>query len=286
MNIRIHPLPAVAVLLLSLTACESASRPSGITREPAPAATTAPATRSLEDLRRAAERDNASTADQIALGERLLNGDGSGTGFDETGAAEWFSKAAERGDPLGKTRLADCLSTGRGIVIDRPRALALYREASESGLPEARYSLGICLAEGRGTPGGEKDLVAAAALWEDAAEAGSAPAQFRLALCRNNGEDGRAPDNDAAFKWFQRAANQGYAAAQANVGRAYLRGEGVAKDALRAYAWSTIAMDNEAALAKRTCDAAAKELTQTQIAEARRIAAEFRAKPETPGRAR
>jgi TPR repeat protein len=240
----------------------------------------------VDELRRAAERADASAADQVAYGERLFNGDGTGAGFDEAGAARWFAKAAQRGDPVGKMRLADCLASGRGAAIDRTRALKLYREAADAGLAEARYSLGMCLADGLGTPGGAKDVREAAGLWESAAESGYAPAQFRLALCRKNGEDGRPPDLESAFRWFQRAADQGYGAAQANVGRAYLRGEGVAKDPEKAYMWSVIAIAHEASLAKRTCDAAAKELTQPQIDEARRLAGEFRARPETSGGAR
>jgi TPR repeat protein len=205
-----------------------------------------------------------------------MNGDGSGAGIDEAGAAVWFSKAADRNDPLGQTRLADLLITGRGVIIDQPRALALYRQAADAGLSEAQFSLGTALSEGRGTPNHAKDMKEAIRWWTTAASAGYAPAQFQMAICRQRGLDGSPPDNSAAFAWFQRAANQGHVASQANVGRAYLKAEGVPKDAAKAYMWSWLAIENGAPLAKRTTDAAAKELTESQIAEAKRMAAEFK----------
>lgn len=251
-----------------------------------PTAASAPVPHSLADLRAAAERPSASTADFIALGDRLVAGDGSGAGIDEANAAVWFTKAADRNDPLGKARLADLLLSGRGVVIDRPRALTLYREAAQAGLPEAQLSLGLALSQGLGTPGGVKDMKEAVRWWTAAAESGYAPAQFQMGVCKMRVMDGPPRDPAAAFRWFQRAADQGHVASQANVGRALLSGEGVGKDALKAYMWATLAFDGGADLSKRTLDAAAKELSEPQIAEAKRLAAEFRPRPEHPAPAR
>ncbi len=50
------------------------------------------------------------------------------------------------------------------------------------------------------------------------------------------------PQDDAeAVKWFRRAAEQGYAYAQRNLGRMYLFGKGVSEDFVEAYAWISVA---------------------------------------------
>ena len=49
------------------------------------------------------------------------------------------------------------------------------------------------------------------------------------------------PQDDAkAVYWWAKAANQGNAMAQRNLGGMHLRGEGVPEDYVRAYAWSSI----------------------------------------------
>ncbi len=45
----------------------------------------------------------------------------------------------------------------------------------------------------------------------------------------------------AAAHWFLRAAEQGYAKAQNHIGLRYARGEGVAKDGVKALFWLTLA---------------------------------------------
>jgi adenylate cyclase len=52
---------------------------------------------------------------------------------------------------------------------------------------------------------------------------------------------GTAIDAEAAANWFEKAAEQGYAPAQRNVGLQYAAGRGAAPDALRAAVWLTLA---------------------------------------------
>jgi hypothetical protein len=50
------------------------------------------------------------------------------------------------------------------------------------------------------------------------------------------------PQDDAeAVKWYRKAAVQGHAGAQFNLGMRYVYGEGVPKDAIEGLAWSNIA---------------------------------------------
>ena len=53
--------------------------------------------------------------------------------------------------------------------------------------------------------------------WRPLAEQGNAITQYNLALMYKNGE-GIAEDNVEAVKWYKRAAEQGYASAQNNLG--------------------------------------------------------------------
>ena len=48
-------------------------------------------------------------------------------------------------------------------------------------------------------------------------------------------------DATKAVEWYQKAAAQGHAGAQRNLGVMYEHGEGVPKDWVRAYAWYNLA---------------------------------------------
>lgn len=70
------------------------------------------------------------------------------------------------------------------------------------------------------------------------AEAGDPAAQTEMGLRLIAGGAGNYP---AAAEWFRRAALQGYAAAQLEIGVMYVNGEGVAEDLHEAYAWYLLA---------------------------------------------
>jgi TPR repeat protein len=62
-----------------------------------------------------------------------------------------------------------------------------------------------------------------------------------------NGE----PDPKEAARWYRRAALQGLATAQFNLGRALERGEGVEQNAIEAWAWYRLASDRGDTQAKQ-----------------------------------
>src|SRR5262249_9115531 len=68
------------------------------------------------------------------------------------------------------------------------------------------------------------------------AEAGDAHAQFLLALRCEDGTDGPA-DPAAAAHWYERAAAQGFAPAQNNLGLLLFRGRGVERSREGAQQW-------------------------------------------------
>ena len=75
-----------------------------------------------------------------------------------------------------------------------------------------------------------------------AAEQGDAAAQFNLGICYDFGE-GVEQDMQKAVEWYTKAAEQGNAKAQFNLGGCYKDGEGVEQDKQKAVEWYTKAAE-------------------------------------------
>ena len=101
----------------------------------------------------------------------------------------------------------------------------------------------------------------------------------------DNGQ-GVPQDYDEAAKWYRKAAEQGYATAQFNLGSAYGKGWGVPHDLVQAHMWLNLAASRyrpgtERAKAVKNRDIVAEKMTPAQIAEAQRLAREWKPKKET-----
>jgi TPR repeat protein len=85
-------------------------------------------------------------------------------------------------------------------------------------------------------------------------------------------DEGKGVEQDfkEAVKWYQKAADQGDAMAQFNLGAMYGNGQGVEQDNVTAYAWWDIAATNGAQRAKNNKSVVAKKMTPAQIAKAER----------------
>ena len=109
-----------------------------------------------------------------------------------------------------------------------------FLKLAEQGDCSAQYSLAISYYQGRG--GVAKDYSEAVKWYRKAAEQGLADAQRNLGLCYINGKG--VPENQTeAVKWYRKAAEQGLANAQLNLGFCYHDGEGVRKDYEEAVKW-------------------------------------------------
>ena len=82
-------------------------------------------------------------------------------------------------------------------------------------------------------------------------------------------------DFKQAVKWFRKAAEQGDASAQNNLGIMYANGKGVLEDNVTAYAWWNIAAANGSATGKKNKDIIAKRMTADQIAEGQKLSREM-----------
>jgi TPR repeat protein len=89
---------------------------------------------------------------------------------------------------------------------------------------------------------------------------------------------GVAQDDAAAVSWYRKAADQGYASAQNNLGVMYDNGTGVAQDYVQAHKWFNLGAASGDADAVKNRDLVASKMTPAQIAEAQRLASVWRKK--------
>jgi hypothetical protein len=113
------------------------------------------------------------------------------------------------------------------------------------------------------------------------AEQGNAIAQFNLGVMYQDGK-GVPKDYAEAIKWYRRAADQGAGGAQFNLGGMYARGEGVQRDDVRAYMWINLSTAQGIGGAERNRDGIAQHMTAEQIAEAQKLAREWKATSQPP----
>jgi hypothetical protein len=132
-------------------------------------------------------------------------------------------------------------------------------------------------ANGRGV---EKDYVEAVKWYRKAAEQGDAKAQLNLGASYAKG-DGVNKDTVQATKWYRKAAEQGEVVAQAALGARYFLGEGVPKNYMEAYKWLDIASAQDNENAKQLLSSLEQQMTAEQIAEGQRLAANFKPRKES-----
>ena len=84
-----------------------------------------------------------------------------------------------------------------------------------------------------------------------AAEQGFAAAQYNLGVMYDNGQGVRQDDAQAVY-WYRKAAEQGNVEAQHNLGAVYVNGQGVHQDHKIAKEWYKKACDNGL---QQSCDA-------------------------------
>ena len=112
-----------------------------------------------------------------------------------------------------------------------------------------------------------QDYARAAAWYKKAAEQGDAGAQLNLGSMYDNGQ-GLPQDYAEALAWYKKAAEQGHAKAQFNLGLMYNNGQGVPQDYAKAHMWLNLAgaLGNENAMKAR--DLIAQEMDPGQVAGA------------------
>ena len=157
---------------------------------------------------------------------------------------------------------------------DYATALPIFRQLADQGNAKAQTSLGIMYTNGQGVT---QDYGEAVWWYRKAADQGYARAQYNLGYMYATGQ-GVAQDYGEAVRWSRKAADQGPADAQYNLGVMYANGLGVPQDYVRAHMWWNLATARGLKRARKARDIVAKEMTPAQIAEANRLAREWKPK--------
>ncbi len=157
-----------------------------------------------------------------------------------------------------------------------PATLQHCQFLAAQGDPNAQFRLALMYDNGQGVSQNHRE---AAGWYRQAAEQGIAEAQFRLGLMYDNGL-GVMQDLGQAANWYHRAAEQGLPAAQSGLGLCYACGRGVPLSYVLAYVWLDLAAskgeNQDAGLAARLRTAVGDMMSREQVAEARRLAREWR----------
>jgi hypothetical protein len=171
------------------------------------------------------------------------------------------------------------------LELDEGDYVAAARHWAEQGDAEAQVALGSRYHDGKGVP---QDYTEAAKWYRLAAEQGHAKAQFLLGASYATGK-GVPQDYTEAAKWYRLAAEQGNADAQSNLGERYAEGRGVQQDYVQAHKWFNLTVSRFSASgadkreqAVKNRDIIASIMTPAQIAEAQKLAREWRPKKGKP----
>ena len=155
---------------------------------------------------------------------------------------------------------------------DHAFSLPIYKQLATQGDVRAEYRLGQLYESGGGVP---LDYVTAISWYKKAAEKGHQGAQYNLGFLYYQGKGTRLEYVQAAM-WWRRAAEQGNPNAQSMLGMMCAEGKGVPQDFVQAHKWYNLAAAHSVSLAAFKRDEIAKSMTPAQIAEAQRLATEWK----------
>jgi TPR repeat protein len=160
------------------------------------------------------------------------------------------------------------------------QALKIWRPLAEQGDGEAQLRLSVMYAQGQGVP---KDDAESLKWGRLAADNGVVAAQLIMGARYNEGR-GVPKDPKEALNWFQKAANKGAAYGQFSLGLMYGGGMGIPQDKVQSFKWFAVAAavfppaSKESTEAINNANLVASKMTPAEIAEAQRLAKEW--KPE------
>ena len=158
---------------------------------------------------------------------------------------------------------------------DFETALDIFRPLAAAGDAEAQHLLGFMYYRGKGVA---QDFAKAAYQFRAAAEQGHAPAQSLLAEMYGAGE-GVTRNHETAAAWFHKAAAQGHQVAQVALSFLYTEGRSVERDFVPALKWNSIADQQNQMIAAMFRNHLAFRMSEEEIAEANRLALEWRPVP-------
>lgn len=161
-----------------------------------------------------AENGNMSAA-MIQVG--LMHKKGYGTPKNPSKAFHWFSKSADKGDPLGMTQLGVMYKEGEGVEQDFEKAFEYFKASAEKDHPTGMYGVGYCSYKGLGTTQSYTEAVK----WlKKGDEKNSAACAFLLGLCYRNGY-GVDKNQEKGIDLLQKASDKGHKIAEQELGKRF-----------------------------------------------------------------
>ena len=152
-------------------------------------------------------------------------------------------------------------------------AVKILRPLVDEGNADAQDILAIMYYVGQGVPQNRAEAIR---LYRLAAEQGNSHAQDALGFAYQDGVGVQRDVNEAA-KWFGKAADQDNIDAQFNLGGLYELGDGVPQNYVLAYMWfALVASHGTRPYATRSMDRVAQQMSPEQIAEAQKLAREWK----------
>ena len=137
----------------------------------------------------------------------------------------------------------------------------------------SNYELGLAYALGDTL---QQDNEKAFTYFSRSAQEGYAPAQYRLGAAYANG-DGTPPDPEQALEWYNKAASQGHIDAQRSLALSYLNGlQEIPPDKPKALAWYSILAAGGNQLDVHRRDGLLEELAEQDVEKAENLAEEIR----------
>ncbi len=156
-------------------------------------------------------------------------------------------KEPETPKPIEKKKKKNSLWLWVAVVVVAVILGVFVWQSTDVKTPEEAYNIGYDYYNG--TNGKQKDYSEAVKWYRKAAEQGDADAQNNLGDCYKNGW-GVPQDYSEAVKWYRKAAEQGNVFAQYNLGVCYKNGRGVPLDYSEAVKWYRKAAEQGYAVAQ------------------------------------
>ncbi len=152
------------------------------------------------------------------------------------------------------------------------KALKENRALAEKGDADAQFKVGLMYYLGQGV---QRDYFEAFNWFNKAARQGNPYAQYNVGYMYEKGE-GTPQDYREAARHYRQAAERGNQLAQYTLGYMYEKGHGVSQNEIQALMWYNLAAVQGETKAKAARDRVTVWMTPAQIAEAQRLAREFK----------
>ncbi|KAF9092924.1 hypothetical protein BGX29_007236 [Mortierella sp. GBA35] len=200
--------------------------------------------------------------------------EGQGVVQDHVKAMEWFLKAAKDGHAASQRQVGSMYYRGQGVDQEYSKTVEWMLRAADQGLALAQRTVGRFYNEGFGVPqnhsmankvsnrimprplgGTSRQLV------KKMQDCSSGSARCSMTVLESSKQDYRA-----AAEWYLKAANQGHAMAQNNLGALYHQGRGVPLDQAKAIDWYLKAANQGSAQARDISQICTHAATKVDLA--------------------